>query len=200
MSVLAIEQGKTNTLFELKPRELFQRVLEMLGDHAILERYREARRRYEDTDRELMRQVMALHAKQAELAAVQREVQRLAAWEAARDKVAELQARLPAAELQGLLTVRRDATSKSRELQTKVRQGEIAKGSEGSVPVALRRNASTAAAKGANSAARAGQRRASQLRASRGAARAKPTDSATRHSVSEPRQPKNSQGKGATTP
>ena len=125
MSVLAIEQGKTNTLFELKPRELFQRVLEMLGDHAILERYREARRRYEDTDRELMRQVMALHAKQAELAAVQREVQRRAAWEAARDKVAELEARLPAAELQGLLTVRRDATSKSRELQTKVRQGEM---------------------------------------------------------------------------
>jgi hypothetical protein len=60
MSVVAIEQGKTNSLFDLKPRELFQRVLEMLGDQAILERYREARRRYEDTDRELMHQVIAL--------------------------------------------------------------------------------------------------------------------------------------------
>lgn len=124
MSVLAIEQGKTNSLFDLKPRELFQRVLEMLGDQAILERYREARRRYEDTDRELMRQVIALGAAQAELTRVRREVQRLVEWEEARGKVAELEARLPAAELQRLLAVRRDATSKSRELQTKVRLGE----------------------------------------------------------------------------
>jgi chromosome segregation ATPase len=125
MSVLAIEQGKTNSLFDLKPRELFQRVLEMLGDQAILERYREARRRYEDTDRELMRQVIALGTAQAELTRVRREVQRLVEWEEARDKVAELEARLPAAELQRLLAVRRDATSKSRELQTKVRLGEV---------------------------------------------------------------------------
>ena len=125
MSVLAIEQGKTNSLFDLKPRELFHRVLEMLGDQAILERYREARRRYEDTDRELMRQVVALGTAQAELTRVRREVQRLAEWEDARDKVAELEARLPAAELQRLLALRREATSKSRELQTKVRLGEV---------------------------------------------------------------------------
>jgi chromosome segregation protein len=125
MSVLAIEQGKTNSLFDLKPRELFQRVLEMLGDQAILERYREARRRYEDTDRELMRQVIALGGAQAELTRVRREVQRLVEWEEARDKVAELEARLPAAELQRLLAVRREATSKTRELQTKVRLGEV---------------------------------------------------------------------------
>jgi DNA repair exonuclease SbcCD ATPase subunit len=125
MSVLAIEQGKTNSLFDLKPRELFQRVLEMLGDQAILERYREARRRYEDTDRELMHQVIALGAAQAELTRVRREVQRLIEWEEARDKVAELEARLPAAELQRLLVLRREATSKSRELQTKVRLGEV---------------------------------------------------------------------------
>lgn len=125
MSVLAIEQGKTNSLFDLKPRELFQRVLEMLGDQAILERYREARRRYEDTDRELARQVAALGAAQIELTRLRREVQRLVDWEEARDKVAELEARLPAAELQNLLVVRREATSKSRELQTKVRLGEV---------------------------------------------------------------------------
>jgi DNA repair exonuclease SbcCD ATPase subunit len=125
MSVLAIEQGKTNALFDLKPRELFQRVLEMLGDHAILERYREARRRYEDTDRELMRQVLALGSAQTDLTRVRREVQRLADWEGARDKVGELERRLPAAELQSLLAMRKDATSKSRELQTKVRQGEL---------------------------------------------------------------------------
>ncbi|WP_447976820.1 AAA family ATPase [Candidatus Nitrospira bockiana] len=45
MAVLAIEQGRTNALFELKPRELFQRVLEMLGDHDVLERYGHARQR-----------------------------------------------------------------------------------------------------------------------------------------------------------
>ena len=125
MSVLAIEQGKTNSLFDLKPRELFQRVLEMLGDQAILDRYREARRHYEDTDRELMRQLSALGGAQAELTRVRREVQRLVEWEEARDKVAELEARLPAAELQRLLAVRREVTSKTRELQTKVRLGEV---------------------------------------------------------------------------
>src|SRR5215831_18136599 len=47
MQVLAIEQGRTNALFELKPRELFQQVMEMLGDRIVLERYRAARRRYD---------------------------------------------------------------------------------------------------------------------------------------------------------
>lgn len=49
MSVLALEQGRTNALFELKPRELFRRVLEMMGDHAVLERYAEARRRFAES-------------------------------------------------------------------------------------------------------------------------------------------------------
>ncbi|MGH7858306.1 MAG: AAA family ATPase, partial [Candidatus Binatia bacterium] len=124
MSVLALEQGKTNTLFELRPAELFRKVLEMLGDQAILERYREARRRYEDTERELFRQTSALQGHQAELTRVQREVRRRSEWEEARDKVADLEARLPAAELQRLLGESREAGSKSRELQTKVQRGE----------------------------------------------------------------------------
>ncbi len=124
MSVLALEQGKTNTLFELRPAELFRKVLEMLGDQAILERYREARRRYEDTERELFRQTSALQGHQAELTRVEREVRRRNEWEEARDKVADLEARLPAAELQRLLAENREAVMKSRELQTKVQRGE----------------------------------------------------------------------------
>ncbi len=37
MGVLAVEQGKANALFELKPRELFRRVLETIEDRAGLE-------------------------------------------------------------------------------------------------------------------------------------------------------------------
>lgn len=37
MAVLAVEQGRANALFELKPRELFRRVLETIGDRARLE-------------------------------------------------------------------------------------------------------------------------------------------------------------------
>ena len=124
MSVLAIEQGRTNALFELTPRELFKRVLEMLGDHAILERYREARRRYEDSDQELGRQLVGLQGRQAELTRVHREVLRREEWEEGRDKVAGLEARLPAAELQRELRAQAEATAKSRELSTKVRRGE----------------------------------------------------------------------------
>jgi len=35
MGVLAIEQGKTNTLFEMSPRDLYRRVLDMLGDQRV---------------------------------------------------------------------------------------------------------------------------------------------------------------------
>lgn len=124
MGVLAIEQGRTNALFELKPRELFQQVLEMMGDRAVLERYSEARRRYEDSERELSRQLVRLRALQVELEGKQREVRRLDAWEEARDRVADLEMRLPAAELQVVLGRREEAAGKIPELRTKVRRGE----------------------------------------------------------------------------
>lgn len=124
MSVLALEQGRTNSLFELSTRELLQRVLDMMGDRTVLERYREARRRYEESDREVFRQTHDLQRAQLELTRVQREVERLAMWERAWDKVQELEARLPAAQLQEILRRRADAAQKMPELRTKIRNDE----------------------------------------------------------------------------
>ncbi|WP_447976819.1 hypothetical protein [Candidatus Nitrospira bockiana] len=61
---------------------------------------------------------------QVELQQVQRRVVQRDLWEQARDKVQELEARLPAAELQGLLKRREEATTKIPALRTKVRNGE----------------------------------------------------------------------------
>lgn len=124
MAVLAIEQGSTHTLFELSPRELFRRVLEMLGDKTVLDRYTEARRRFDDASQDLDRQTRGLLQKQAQLETVQRKVRELDEWEEVRAKVAELEARLPAAQYQRMNKERQDQETKLRELRTKVRQGE----------------------------------------------------------------------------
>src|SRR5438034_1051782 len=86
MAVLAIEQGRTHQLFESTPRELFHRVLDMLGDKAVLDRYADARRRYQEAQSEVVRQAGALTTKQTELRAVQREVERRTRWEEQREK------------------------------------------------------------------------------------------------------------------
>src|SRR6266567_3521998 len=124
MKVLAIEQGRTNALFELKPRELFQQVLDMLGDRSVLERYRDTRRLYEQSEAEVSRQMLSLQGLQLQLEGKRREVKRLDEWEAARDKVQELEQRLPAAELQAVMRAREEAISKIPELRTKVQRGD----------------------------------------------------------------------------
>jgi hypothetical protein len=125
MAVLAIEQGRTYQLFESTPRDLFHRVLEMLGDKAVLERYTEARGRYQEARGEVARQADALSTKQTELQAVLREVDRRKRWEEQRDKVQELTARLPAAKYQLSWARHADLETKIQELRTKVRRGEV---------------------------------------------------------------------------
>ena len=124
MSVLAIEQGRTNALFELRPRELFRRVLEMLGDHAVLERYTEARRRFGESEGEVVRQTSTVQKLQMDLRQIERQIELLDDWERRRERVAELEARLPAAELQVELRRAAEASAKLPELRTKVRRGE----------------------------------------------------------------------------
>ncbi len=124
MSVLALEQGKTNSLFEKTPRALLQDVLDMMGDRAVLERYREARRVYDESEREVARQGLELQRAQLDLNRVRREVSRLDEWERAAAKVAELEQRLPAARLQQALRRRDDAAQKLPELRTKLKNGE----------------------------------------------------------------------------
>lgn len=120
MHVLAIEQGRTNTLFEQNPRDLFQRVIDMLGDRVVLDRYQSARRRYDDTEREVFHQQSALQANQVDLARAERDLNTLNRWEAVRDRVSELDAKLPAAQLQVAIRHRGEAASKIPELRTKV--------------------------------------------------------------------------------
>src|SRR4029079_18784055 len=93
MSVLAIEQGRTNALFELKPRELFRRVLEMMGDQDVLERYGEARRRYAESEQEVGMQTYQVQGLELGLQRVARQVAQRDEWEEHRDRVADLEAR-----------------------------------------------------------------------------------------------------------
>jgi len=127
LQVIALEQGKTNALFEVAPRELFERVIGTRGDREILERYRDARRRYEDTEKELNQQIAALCRSQVELGAIKREVERLNSWIESRDRVAHLEAVLPASHLQEKLRRKRDLGSQVKTLQNKERttQNEI---------------------------------------------------------------------------
>jgi chromosome segregation protein len=159
MSVLAIEQGRTNSLFELKPRELFRRVLEMMGDQEVLERYGEARRRYGESEQEVARQLYQLQGLQMELQKVLRQVAQLDDWETHRDRMEELEARLPAAELQVELRRRAEAGAKLPELRTKVRRGEAERAELDAAATAAREAddrvvASLAAAKSAAARAR----------------------------------------------
>ena len=125
MAVLAIEQGRTHQLFESTPRELFHRVLDMLGDKTVLDRYADARRRYQDALGEVARQANSLSTKQTELQALRREVENRNRWEEYRDKVEELTRRLPAAKYQKAWAEKDELETKIQELRTKVRRGEV---------------------------------------------------------------------------
>jgi len=84
----------------------------MMGDRAVLERYREARGRYEESEREVARQGQDLQRAQIELNRVRREVTRLEEWERAAEKVFDLERR------------RNEAAQKLPELRTKLKNGE----------------------------------------------------------------------------
>ena len=51
--VLSLEQGQTDKLCELSPRELLDLVFQVFGDKEVLDRYQEARHHQEHTTREL---------------------------------------------------------------------------------------------------------------------------------------------------
>lgn len=120
MQVLAIEQGKTNSLFEMSARSLFRTIIEMLGDHAVLERYRVARLRYENSKKEVDLQAGELLKKQAELNIVQRLVQTRKAWEDQEAKVKDLEAKLPAADLQQQINLLADLTPSVSKLHSSI--------------------------------------------------------------------------------
>jgi chromosome segregation ATPase len=120
LQVMAIEQGKTDALFEVSPRELYQRVIDTRGDREILERYRDARRQYEDTEKELSQQREVLLKNQVALQTTKREVERLDNWMTARDRVVYLTEILPGARLQEELKRKREVGSQMKTLQKKM--------------------------------------------------------------------------------
>jgi chromosome segregation protein len=124
LHVMAIEQGKTDALFEVSPRDLYQRVIDTRGDREILERYRDARRQYEDTEKELNQQREVLLKNQVALQTTKREVERLDTWMAARDRVVYLTEILPASRLQEELQRKREFGSQTKTLLKKVRMTE----------------------------------------------------------------------------
>ena len=103
--------GQDKRSVRVEPPRTLQRVIDIRGDREILDRYRDARRRYEDTTRKLTDQIAALHRKREELDQIKREVARLDDWIAARDSVDNLKALLPAARLQEKLRRKRDFRS-----------------------------------------------------------------------------------------
>jgi len=124
MAVLAIEQGNINQLFDWKPRDLFLKVTEMLGNQTVLERYRSAKRRYNESERDLDRQNSELLLRRNDLAKVLHEVNLLDIWEQKRAKVEWLEKTLPAAQLQVQYRLRKEINRSIQELTTKVRKGD----------------------------------------------------------------------------
>ncbi len=67
MQLLAIEQGETHKFCQKKPRELFQTILQAMGDHDILESYRQAKVKYEGVSQDLKAAVGDLNVEEHKL-------------------------------------------------------------------------------------------------------------------------------------
>ncbi|HJX15258.1 MAG TPA: hypothetical protein VJ386_05945, partial [Candidatus Deferrimicrobiaceae bacterium] len=118
MHILAIEQGRADELSRQDPRKLFRWVMEARGSQQVLDRYNGARRRYEDSAREVDRQRFQLSSRQADLAALERKVRRLDEYVDKRARVEDAQNLVKAARLQILLGELRGIDGKIPTLRT----------------------------------------------------------------------------------
>ncbi len=117
LRVLGTEQGAMNKVSEWKPRDLLQQVLDMLGDQAVLDNYREAKKQYAAATEEASNQAHALTQLQVQLNEIQRDVGRRKEWSHLKDKVDELAAAVPATQLQEYWIQEKDLTSRPGELK-----------------------------------------------------------------------------------
>ena len=118
MHILAIEQGRADELSRQDPRKLFRWVMEARGSQQVLDRYNGARRRYEDSAREVDRQRLQLSSRQAELTALERKIRRLDEHVDKRARVEDAKNLLTAARLQTLLDELRSVDGKIPTLRT----------------------------------------------------------------------------------
>lgn len=77
MHILALEQGRADDLANYTPRELFRWIMEARGSQQVLDRYRDARKTYQDSSEEVYRQSQRMSKLQVELNALERDVRRL---------------------------------------------------------------------------------------------------------------------------
>jgi len=79
--VLSLEQGQTDKLCELSPRELLDLVFQVFGDKEVLDRYLEARHHQENTARELEAGRNQLEALGNNLEKYEQKVNRYSEWQ-----------------------------------------------------------------------------------------------------------------------
>jgi chromosome segregation ATPase len=127
--VLSLEQGQTDKLCELTPRELLDLVFQVFGDKEVLERYMEARHHQEHTARELDAVQNQLDALGNNLERHEQKVNRFLEWQRLNQErtalVAEMRPRLAHHLLQreaesarrALLATRKEWRAKSAERQ-----------------------------------------------------------------------------------
>lgn len=79
--VLSLEQGQTDKLCELSPRELLDLVFQVFGDKEVLDRYQEARHHQEQTAQELKATENNLKALENSLQTCEQKVNRYLEWQ-----------------------------------------------------------------------------------------------------------------------
>lgn len=119
MHILALEQGRADTLAEQKPTELFRWVMTARGSQQVLERYQAARRRFSDSLVEVTRQSQAVIRHQAELGELDRKIKRLEDHAERSDRLATAEKIAKASRYQALLQEQIAVDSKLPELRTK---------------------------------------------------------------------------------
>ncbi len=123
--VLTLEQGATDKLCQLPPRQLLDLVFDVFGDKAVLEDYQRARNEQAEADRELHGLEHQLSLLGASLQETEGRVRSWQDWDALKREHAELVAEtLPRTELAELHAAIRGA--RPQLLGLKRRQGELA--------------------------------------------------------------------------
>ena len=117
--VLSLEQGQTDKLCELSPRDLLDLVFQVFGDKEVLERYQEARHHQELTARELDAAQNQLEALGNNLEKHEQKVNRYLEWHRLNEERAALVAEMRPRLAHYLL--RREAESARRTLQSQRR-------------------------------------------------------------------------------
>lgn len=94
LKVLALEQGQTDKLCEKSPTELLDLVLEVHGDKAVIDRYKQARENYQLANIEVNQLGARLAEEQAKLVASQKKAEEYQRYEKLCEDLQEFEGRL----------------------------------------------------------------------------------------------------------